>query len=199
MIPENYSPLEFVDSVEDKKHIMLLYDNNDYKVAVQNRFIINGLKKGEHCVCFTAGDPKQFEDELSTSGVSLEPFIQQGLVHIHKINDVSDKDLATSLQDTLKQITADVTPYFRCVGRFVGNISNENGIRAQIEIEKTIQSLFESLQCGYVSTYDISEIEPQKRSQWIKELTSHTHYLIYATDPEKAVAFDTELLTVTED
>ena len=181
MIPENYSPLKFVDSVEDKKHIMLLYDNNDYKVAVQNRFIINGLKKGEHCVCFTTGDPKQFEDELSASGVSLDPFIQQGLVHIHKINDISDKDLAASLQNTLKQITADVTPYFRCVGRFVGDISDENGIRAQIEVEKTIQSIFESLECSYVSTYDISEIESQKRSQWIRQLTNHAHYLIYAT------------------
>ena len=199
MTIKDYSPLEFVDNVEDKKHIMLLYDNNEYKVAVQNRFIINGLKKGEHCVCFTTNDPKQFKKELSESGVNLEPFIQQGLVHIHKIDDISGKDLGSSLQETLKQITADVTPYFRCVGRFIGNISNEEGIKTQIEVEKIIQSIFDSLECGYVSIYDISEIESEKRNQWIAELTRHTDYVIYATNPQKAIAFDTDLLTMTED
>jgi hypothetical protein len=188
-----------VDSVEDKKHIMLLYDNDKYKIEVQNRFIINGLKKGEHCVCFTTGDPKQFENEFSASGMDLESFVKQGLVHIHKIEDVSDKELGHSLQEILKQITVDVKPYFRCVGRFVGNISNEKGIKTQIEIEKIIQSIFDSLECSYVSAYSINEIESEKRSQWIKELTKHTDYVIYATNPQRAVAFDTDLLTTTED
>lgn len=188
-----------MDSIEDKKHILLLSDGNEYKVAVQNRFILNGLEKGEHCVCFTTGDPKQFEKDLSTSGVNLEPFVQQGLVHIHKINDISGKDLSSSLRDILAEITAGVKPYFRCVGRFVGDISDEKGIKTQIEVEKIIQSIFDSLGCGYVSTYDVSEIEPQNRNQWIKELTKHVHYLIYAGEPQKAVAFDTDLLTVTGD
>ena len=133
---ENYSPIEFVDCLEDKKHTMLLYDNNEYKIAVQNRFVINGLQKGEHCVCFTTGDPKQFENELSESSVDLEPFFKQGLVHIHRIEDVIEKELDSSLQEALKQITADVKPYFRCVGRFIGNISDEKGIKTQIEVEK---------------------------------------------------------------
>ena len=194
MNTENYPLLVFIDDVEDKKHIMLLYDNNDYKVSIQNRFIINGLQKGEHCVCFTSGDPKQFEEELASSGVDLEPFVKQGLVHIHKIEDISQKEIGVALQNVLKQITLDVKPYFRCVGRFIGNISNEKGIKVQIEAEKTIHSIFDSLECGYVSTYDISEIEPNNRSMWLTDLLKHHHQIIYATEPNKAVAFDTELL-----
>ena len=196
---EKYPPLKFVDEVEDKKHIMLLYDNNDYKIAVQNRFIINGLQKGEHCVCFTTGDPKQFETEISSSGVNLEPFVKQGLVHIHKIEDISKKEIGLALKNTIKQITVDVKPYFRCVGRFIGNISNEEGIKAQIKVEKIIQSIFDTLECGYVSTYDVSEIEPHKRNRWLESLLKNHDYIIYATQPDKAVAFKTKLLPPVED
>jgi hypothetical protein len=194
MTTENYLPFEFVDNVEDKKHIMLLYDENDYKVAIQNRFIINGLQKGEHCVCFTSGDPKQFEEELTSSGVDLEPFAKQGLVHIHKIEDISHKEIHSALQNVLKQITVGVKPYFRCVGRFIDNISDEKGIKTQIEAEKTIQSIFDSLGCGYISTYGISEIEPENRNKWLANLLKYHHYVIYATEPNKAVAFETDLV-----
>ncbi|WP_316504262.1 hypothetical protein [Nitrosopumilus sp.] len=141
---ENYSPVEFVDCLEDKKHTMLLYDNNEYKIAVQNRFVINGLQKGEHCVCFTTGDPKQFENELSESSVDLEPFFKQGLVHIHRIEDVVEKELDSSLQEALKQITVDVKPYFRCVGRFIGNISDEKGLKLKLKL-KMLSNLFLTL------------------------------------------------------
>ena len=198
MIADNYPPLEFMDRVEDKKHIMLLYDDNDYKVAVQNRFIVNGLQKGEHCVCFTTGDPRQFEEEFISSGVDLEPFVRQGLVHIHKIEDISQKEIGVALQDVLQQITDGVKPYFRCVGRFVGNISEEAGIKAQVEIEKEIQAMFDSLECGYVSTYEISEIEPDNRNRWLGDLIKNHDYVIYATDPGKAVAFESDLLKLEE-
>jgi len=189
-----YKTLGFVDDIEDRKHIMLLYDDEKYRVQVQNRFILNGLARGQHCVCFTPGEPARFVSELDASGTDLEPFIKQGLVHTHKIDEIGDGNPESYLQNTLAQITQGVSPYFRCVGRFVGDISTESGIATQVKIEKAIQGIFDSLGCGYVSTYGVSEIEPSRRNAWISRLLHHHHYVIYATEPEKTVAFETDLL-----
>jgi hypothetical protein len=42
--------------------------------------------------------------------------------------------------------------------------------------------------------YDISGIEQSKRDEWIRELLRNHHYVIYASEPDKAVAFETILL-----
>lgn len=87
-----------------------------------------------------------------------------------------------------------VKPYFRCVGRFIDNISDEKGIKVQIKAEKTIQSIFDSLRWrGYISTYGISEIEPENRNKWLANLLKYHHYVIYATEPNKVVTFETDL------
>ena len=75
------------------------------------------------------------------------------------------KELESSIQETFKQITVGVKPYFRCVGRFIGNISDERGTKTQIAVEKILQSIFDPLECSYIRTYDVSEIEPQRRNQ----------------------------------
>lgn len=94
----------------------------------------------------------------------------------------------------MQQITVGIKPYFRYVGRFIGNVSDKSGIKVQIEIEKKVQAIFDGLECGYVSTYDVSEIEPENRSRWLADLVKHHHYIIYATSPDKAVAFESNLL-----
>lgn len=46
--------------------------------------------------------------------------------------------------------------------------------------------------------YDISEIEQTMRDEWIRGLLKNHHQAIYATEPDKAVAFETALLQVGE-
>ena len=41
--------------------------------------------------------------------------------------------------------------------------------------------------------YDISKIEQSLRPQWIANLLKNHHNVIYASEPDKAVAFDTKL------
>ena len=42
--------------------------------------------------------------------------------------------------------------------------------------------------------YDISKIESTMRQKWISGLLKNHHYVIYASKPDKAVAFETALL-----
>jgi hypothetical protein len=42
--------------------------------------------------------------------------------------------------------------------------------------------------------YNISGIEQSKRNEWISELLKNHHHVIYASEPDRAVAFETMLL-----
>ena len=61
-------------------------------------------------------------------------------------------------------------------------------------MEKTGQEHFEEFDNSQLCYYDISEIEQSKRNEWIRGLLKTHHYVIYASEPDKAVAFETMLL-----
>jgi hypothetical protein len=46
-------PIEFIDSLDEKKHIMLYYDDSECARLVEFRFLKNGLARGESCIYAT--------------------------------------------------------------------------------------------------------------------------------------------------
>jgi hypothetical protein len=63
-----------------------------------------------------------------------------------------------------------------------------------ITLEKTGNEHFDEFECSQMCYYDISKIEQSLRPQWITSLLKNHHNVIYASEPDKAVAFDTMLL-----
>lgn len=195
---KNYPPLKYVDELDEQNHSMLLYDKPEYGKLVKYRFIENGLKKGEHSICLTHDDVGLVENEIASIGIDVDYFKRKNLLHIYQIENIMERreDLVSAYKDLLKTVTADSKPPFRCIGRTIPDVSTKEGIQAELVIERLFHSNFELYPCSFLCTYGVEDIEKSRRPLWLEELLANHHSLIYATDPENAVAFDPDLLNI---
>jgi hypothetical protein len=83
---------------------------------------------------------------------------------------------------------------YRFVGRTITDTESIEGMRLGLVLEKAGHEHFEEFDNSQVCYYDISRIERTMRDEWIRGLLKNHHHVIYATEPEKAVAFETVLL-----
>jgi hypothetical protein len=195
----NYPPLTHVDSLESSvNHSILLYDQEKYGRLVKNRFIENGLKKGENSVYLTHGDVKLVENELKEYGIDVDLFKRKKLLHIIQIKNImeSKEGIEQSFTKLLKQLTSDLKPPYRFTsgGPTIPDVSTKEGIESELIIEEFFHSNFDKYQCSFLCPYSIEAIEPENRPKWINYLMKHHHNLIYATDPENSVTFDPKLI-----
>jgi hypothetical protein len=82
----NYRPICFIDRMEGNNHIVLLYDNQKYAYLIIARYFLNGLKKGESCIFFTADEPEAIEERLYAEGIDVNLFKQKNSLRIHRID-----------------------------------------------------------------------------------------------------------------
>jgi hypothetical protein len=75
----NYRPIRFLDRMEGNNHIVLLYDNQKYAYLIIARYLLNGLKKGESCVFFTADKHEAIEEKLCAEGIDVDSYKQKTL------------------------------------------------------------------------------------------------------------------------
>lgn len=192
----NYPPLKDVDNLKEKKHSMILYDNEVYGNLIKYRYIDNGLKKGEHSICITHDDVDKTVDGLASSGIDVDYYNRKKLLHIYQIENIMEnpKGIVAGSNDLMKKITADSKPPYRFVGRIIPNVCTTDGIKAELQIEKLFHSNFEKYDCSSLCTYAVNDIEGSKRPFWLWKLIANHHNLIYATDPANAVTFDPDLL-----
>ncbi|HXV45442.1 MAG TPA: hypothetical protein VD736_02100 [Nitrososphaera sp.] len=61
-------------------------------------------------------------------------------------------------------------------------------------VERTGHQHFAEFDNSQMCYYDISGIEKFERDKWISGLLKNHHHVIYAAEPDRAVAFETELL-----
>ena len=196
---KNYPPLRFIDKMKGRNHLMLFYDKPEFGQLVQYRFLANGLKRTEHCIVVTHDDPKLVEDEMSND-IDVAGFKKKNLLHIHQIENILDSKggIEKGFEDILRQVTADAKPPYRFVGRVIPDISSKKGIEAELVVEQKLHTYFYNYNGSFLCTYNVAELEPSKRNRWLGKLLENHHSLIYATEPEKAVVFDPELLKPTD-
>lgn len=196
-----YPLLETVDNLEEKNHhSMVLYDDVEYGSQIIKQFLENGLKKNEHAVYFSPGDISLLEKEMKSAGLDIDYYKRKNLLHFYQIEDITKRSdgIRAGYDDTLKKITADSKEPLRIVGKIIPDVSTKEGILAELQSERIFHMGFDNHNCSFLCPYDVSDIEEKDRSQWIGKLLSLHHNLIYATKPEKAVTFDTDLL-ITDD
>lgn len=193
---KNYPLLEYVDNLQSPHHSMLLYENPQYAQIVKSRYVENGLKKGEHSICITHDDVKYIERELVSNGLDVDYFKRKNLLHIYQIGNIMEhKDgLKKGFEELFKTITAQAKPPYRFIGRVIPDISTRKGIIAQLELEHFFHSHFADYQAHVICTYNVKDIEKNQRSVWLGQLCENHHNLIYAVEPESAVAFDSDLI-----
>ena len=193
----SYRPIKVLDKMEGKNHIVLLYYNEKkYADLVIARYLLNGLQKGESCIFFTSDKPETIEGRLFAKGIDVDSYKGTNSLRIFCIESSGANRL--DVLDTLKSIREEATrgmkPPYRFVGRTIRDTGTIEGMNLGLVVEKTGHEHFEEFDNSQLCYYDISEIEQSKRKEWIRGLLKTHHYVIYASEPDKAVAFETMLL-----
>jgi hypothetical protein len=83
---------------------------------------------------------------------------------------------------------------FRFVGRTIREIESKEGMRSRLALEKIGQEHFAEFDNAQFCYYDIRKMGQSKKDKWVKGLLENHHQVIYASKPDKAVAFETDLL-----
>ncbi|HKX96312.1 MAG TPA: MEDS domain-containing protein [Candidatus Nitrosocosmicus sp.] len=193
---EIYHPLTFVDQLEKNKHIMLLYDDQKYAFWIIARFFLNGLNNGESCIFFTSDDPNAVENRLNREGIDVRYYKNNNLLRIYTIEipDDNKRDTLRVLKHIRKDATKGMKPPYRFAGRTITDTETKEGMRHGIILEEVGHENFDSFNNSQMCFYDISKIEKSMRPKWIQDLLKAHHCVIYASEPNKAVAFETNLL-----
>jgi hypothetical protein len=196
---KNYRPMKFVDQMERNKHILLLYDDQKYAYWIIGRYLHNGLAKGESCIFKTADIPEIIEKQLSADGIDVHSFKKKNLLRIYEVerSDDNKHDILHAFKQRVHEIeesTKGMKLPYRFVGKTVSDIETKDGMKFGILLEKAGHQHFDELNCSLLCYYDISKMESTRRHEWISSLLRNHHYVIYAAEPNKAVAFETSLL-----
>jgi hypothetical protein len=192
----NYRPIKFLDRMERNNHIVLLYDNEEYADLVISRYLLNGLQKGESCIFFTADKSEIIEERLSAEGIDVDSYKQTNSLRIFRIerSDADKFDALGTLKHIREEATKGMKPPYRFVGRTIMDTGSKEGMKLGLVVEKTGHEHFEEFDNSQLCYYNISGIEQSKRNEWISELLKNHHQVIYASEPDRAVAFETMLL-----
>jgi DcmR-like sensory protein len=191
-----YRPLKSLEMMEGNNHIVLLYDNQKHADMVIGRYLLNGLEKGESCIYFTTDNPDAIKKKLSSQGIDVDLYMKKDSLRIFGIekSDSNKSDALATLKRIREESTRGMKPPFRFVGRTVTDTETIAGMEQGLVVESTGHRHFEDFGCSQMCYYDISAIERSKKDRWITGLLKNHHYVIYASRPERAVAFETALL-----
>lgn len=197
----SYRPIKFLDKMEGNNHIVLLYDNEKYADLVIAQYLLNGLQKGESCIFFTSDEPETIEERLFARGIDVNSYKGTNSLRIFCIerSGTNKLDALGTLKRIREEATRGMKPPYRFVGRTIRNTRTIEGMNLGLVVEKTGHEHFEEFDNSQLCYYDISGIEHSKRDEWIRGLLKTHHYVIYASEPDKAVAFETMLLEPEEE
>jgi hypothetical protein len=193
----SYRPIKILDKMKGKNHIVLLYYNEKkYADLVIARYLLNGLQKGESCIFFTSDKPETIEGRLFARGIDVDSYKGTNSLRIFFIerSGANKLDVLDTLKSIREEATRGMKPPYRFVGRTIRDTGTIEGMNLGLIVEKTGHEHFEEFDNSQLCYYDISEIEQSKRNEWIRGLLKTHHYVIYASEPDKAVAFETMLL-----
>lgn len=138
-------PFIFVDNLEGNKHLVLFYRNQEYGQKIQFRFIRNELLNGENCICTTYNDDiASIENEMVDNNIDVKKFSKKGLLHIYQIPDLLKypEGVIAGTEEIMNRIFSGLTPPFRLVTRFIGEVNTKEQIATNLVLEQIIHSKF---------------------------------------------------------
>lgn len=176
-------PLRFVDMTDIGKHIVLFYGEREYGRMIEFRFINNGLLKGQHCFYLTHGNASFIEKEMSDSGIDVEIFKRNGLLHVFHI-DVPTREPEEALASAQKiwdRIIANSEPPFRGVGRIIPKLDTDELLSLELRLEHFWQEALKKTRCSWVCPYPTAEMPLSLQGRWIADILEYHNSAIFAT------------------
>lgn len=174
-------PLKYIDSLEQKQHILLLYEDPDYARLIEFRFIKNGLASGECCLYVTSEDSGSIVVKFLSYGIPIQYF-QSGKLKVIQIRETcgGQEEIMQKCKKDISMILDGLIPPYRIVGRIVPNISTIDGMTVQMELEKKTHSRFDDMMGSIMCTFDMSKMERSRRKIWLEGLRASHHVVIHA-------------------
>ncbi len=171
--------MQFIDTLDGKKHIGLIYDDADYAKLLKFRFIKNGLQNGENCVYVSDEDSGRIVIDMINYGIQIKYFQTNKIVVYHQNCDGSTREeIEKNANKNMEIVENSLVPPFRVVGRIVPNIGCINGMSVQLDLEKKTHERCHDFGGIVMCSYDLSKIEKTKRKKWIEELHQNHHHVI---------------------
>jgi hypothetical protein len=187
--PENV-PLKFVEELDARKHLVLLYDDPEYARKIEFQFIKKGLENGEHCIYATEEDPGFIMLAMINNGIAVSDHLRNNLLHIYQIIDSADSsDLLPNAKKNLERVLSDSKPPFTVVARIVSDISTVEGISTELKLEHDFHKSFDGFDGTVICPYDITKIENNKIGKAIPRLFKTHHAAIYAPKSRQGGVF----------
>ena len=171
-------PISYIDKIETKKHLMLVYDDIKKGREIECHFLRRGLERDEQCIYLTHDDPKLIESEMERYGINVRHYKKNKLLHVDKMpNLVGDyENILIGMQNMMKHLPIDPKTPFRIVGRVIPDVGFEVAMAVEYHIEKTLQTLFDELNGSILCTYDFSQIQSNNQwRDWLAKLESCHH------------------------
>jgi MEDS: MEthanogen/methylotroph, DcmR Sensory domain len=192
----DYRPVRFLDRLEGNNHIVMLYDDDRKADMMIARYFQDGLDAGGSCIFLTGEDPKVIERKLSSQGIDMAKYSKEDKLRIFDPTKVAaaGTDILTFQKAMANESTNGMKPPFRLAGRTIPDIESIDGMQLGMNLERTGQEHFEEFGISLLCFYDIRKLECSRRSEWVVGLLENHHQVLYASDPDKAVGFETYLL-----
>jgi two-component system, chemotaxis family, sensor kinase Cph1 len=187
-------PLEFIDTLDNSKHIVLYYENEDFGKKIQYRFIKNGLKKGENCIYIIHEDNDSLiKNEMCIHGIDADNYIERGLLKIFKMPDFMEHSngIFKGAEEVFKRILSDLRPPFRLVGSVIYELITEEQIEANLALEHLWQSEFDKFDGMILCPYDVKKSPTGTQGKWVEIILENHHSVILVTDiPEEGISIN---------
>jgi len=171
-------PFSFIESIDVKKHLMLVYDDINKGREVECHFLRLGLEKGERSIYLTHGEPNLIEHDMERYGINVRHYKKNHMLHVCQIPEPVgySESILASVQSIMKQLPIDPEIPFRIVGRMIENVGFEEGMSVEYYLEKTFGAFFDDLNGSIMCTYDLSQIRANNNWRtWLAKLEMCHH------------------------
>ena len=194
--PVRQVAMDLVEGIPEMSHSVLLYEDRNYADVVAADYIARGLEEGESCVYLTTEDPEFVERMLVDLDTSFEKNIRENRLRIYR-GRAKTPEKPISL-DQMKRLVQDSTkgmkPPYRIFGNFGHLISRSKGPYSLLPVEKQFHERFAALGITLLCWHNLDKVLPSNRRRFVEAIVEHHNYVVFASEPSKAFAFDTTLL-----
>jgi hypothetical protein len=115
------------------------------------------------------------------SGIHVEDLKKKGLLHIRPVSDAGKykEGPVKGFSCIVKEIMAELRSpsRFRMIPRAIPDVNTEGQMAAELELEHTYHSSFDSFGGSLLCSYPVKQIEPRSRGKWIEDILQNSFNL----------------------
>ncbi len=190
-------PLKLIESLDldNKKHIVLFYEEVEDAKRIQYQFLKNSLSHGTNTVYAIAGDDaKVIEKDLASFGIDVEAYNKKNLLHVlsfHSLSDYECQKPEEIIQNFVDKNLSHLKPPFNIVCRLSKEINTKEEVKCNMELEKAFQKHFHNFFSNVICPYPVKEIDKEMYGEWVYVLLqNHNISIITYDSANKGIAID---------